>query len=213
MSAAVLQFPSLRDLAEQGVFRAPQARGAPAGWGRDELAGRLSELSGRGATGTLTLGLLAVLDAQRQGENVAWISATCPFYPPDAEAMGIDLDALPVIRAGDAGRAGRAADALLRSGAFGLVVLDLGAAGRALPMPLQARLTQLARKHGSALVCITEKPASLESISSLVSLRAEVARRHLGDDRFVCELRALKDKQRGPGWTHTEVCHGPPGLR
>ena len=38
---------------------------------------------------------------------------------------GIDLDALPVVRVPDARAAGRAADHLVRSGGFGLVVIDL----------------------------------------------------------------------------------------
>lgn len=212
MSAAPLRLADLRTLAEQGVFRAPMARGAPTGWSRETLAGRLTELSGHGASAALTFGLLAVLDVQREGETAAWICAHNPFFPPDAEALGIDLAALPVVRVPDAAAAARAADALLRSGAFGLVTLDLGADDR-VPQPLLARVTQLAHKHGTALLALTEKPPRARSLGSLVSLHVRATRRRAGDDRFVCELEAVKDKLRGPGWRHTEVCHGPPGLR
>ena len=70
----------------------------------------------------------------------------------------------------------------------------------------------LAKKHGAALLCITEKDSGHPSLGSLVSLRAEAVRTECTGDRFRCEVRVLKDKLRGPGWTHVEVCHGPDGL-
>jgi recombination protein RecA len=108
--------------------------------------------------------------------------------------------------------AGRAADVLLRSGAFGLVVLDLGT-GAAMPTPLQGRLVQLALKHDAAVVCLTEKQPAEASLGSLVSLRGQTVRRRSRDGhRFTCGITTLKDKRRGPGWTWREVRHGPEGL-
>ena len=52
----------------------------------------------------------------------------------------------------------RAGEKLLRSGGFGVIVLDLGAAD--IPMPLQTRLTGLAHRHHSALICLAEKPGA-----------------------------------------------------
>jgi recombination protein RecA len=124
---------------------------------------------------------------------------------------GIDLDALAVVCAPESRLAARAADHLLRSGGFGLVVLDIGADNR-MPPALQMRLAGLAKKHGAALLCITEKDSRHPSLGSLVSLRAEAVRTERTGDRFRCEVRVLKDKLRGPGWTHVEVCHGPDGL-
>lgn len=111
----------------------------------------------------------------------------------------------------DASAVARAADKLARSGAFGLLVLDLGADAR-VPAALQARLRSLARKHDTAILCLTEKSNKASSLGSLVSLRGEARIRRLDEDRFACELRVLKDKHRGPGWSHTEVCRGPDGL-
>lgn len=207
MSAALLQFPAL-----EPSFREPsRAQASPPetpAWTRESLTGQLVELSGAGA---LTLVALLVLDAQRHGENSAWITLTDPFFPPDLAALGVDLAALPIIRARQAGELGRAADHLLRSGAFGLVVLDLARQG--LAMPLQARLQHLARAKGAALVCLTDKDRAAESLSSLVSLRFEARVERRGQARFACVGEAIKDKRRGPGWSTTEVCHGPPGLR
>ena len=181
-------------------------------WELQEIAGRFTELSGMGGSACLTLATSMVLDAQRQAETSAWITSNdSSFFPLDVSAAGVDLEALAVIRVPDASAVARAADKLARSGAFGLLVLDLGAHPR-VSAALQARLRGLARKHDTAILCITEKPGKASSLGSLVSLRGEARIRRLDDDSFACELRVLKDKHRGPGWIHTEVCTGPDGL-
>ena len=181
-------------------------------WDLQEIAGRLTELSGLGGSACLTLATSMVLEAQRQGETVAWITThDSSFFPLDVAASGVDLEALAVVRVPDALAIARAADRLARSGAFGLLVLDLGVKPR-VSTALQARLRGLARKHETAILCLTEKKGSSSSLGSLVSLRGEARIRRLGDDRFACELRVLKDKHRGPGWTHREICRGPEGL-
>jgi recombination protein RecA len=193
----------------------PSARPAGARFRLAELAGRLIEISGATASAALTVAAGLVREAQDLGEPVAWICSGAPFYPPDLEENGIDLASLAVILAPPAPRRMpglRAAETLLRSGAFGLVLLDLGAI-HALPLPAQTRLAGLAQRHDSALLCLTEKRPGEASLGSLVSLHAVAERRSLGEGRFACELRVLKDKRRGPGWIATEVCRGPAGLR
>ena len=88
----------------------------------------------------------------------------------------------------------------------------LGANDRVLP-PVQTRLVGLAKKHRAAVLCLTEKDREHPSVGSLVSIRAEAARTREEEDRFLCEARVVKDKRRGPGWRHREICHGPAGLR
>jgi recombination protein RecA len=184
-----------------------------------ELSGRMVELSGRGASAVLTAAAGLVLEAQQAGEPVAWIARQATFFPPDLAESGIDLEALVVVRieAGSHDRALhpalRATEHLLRSGAFGLVVLDLGRATD-LSLAAQSRLGSLAQKHDSALLCLTEKDDQAPSLGSLVSLRATAHRQPLpGQQRFLCKIQVLKDKRRGPRWVHTEVCRGPTGLR
>jgi recombination protein RecA len=165
------------------------------------------------------------------------------FYPPDVAAGGVKLDALPVIFAPDPVAAARAADRLVRSGGFSAVVLDLvpagvpagaptppggkraaGSAGwsahhpakpapREVPLPMLSRLVGLAQKHDVALVFLTEKGAESPSLGGLISLRCSTVRRDAGPGLFTCVAEALKDKQHGPGWSHTEVRGGPVGLR
>lgn len=199
-----------------------------------ELAGRLVELSGDGASASLTLAMRLVLDAQEVGEPVAWLgSDESSFYPPDAAESGVDLESLVVVRVcvslqpsaakssdkpavqvtpGLGQRLASAAERLLRSGAFGLVVLDLGK-DAVLSQPMQSRLLGLAQHHHAAVLCLTQKAESAPSLGSLVSLHASAVRVWLGKERFACELRVHKDKRRGPVWSEREVYRGPLGLR
>jgi recombination protein RecA len=188
--------------------------GANAAWGLAALRGRLVELSARGATATLTTAIEIVAEAQTQAEPVAWITpGNGTFYPPDVADSGVDLAALVVVRAPDSTAAARAAERCLRSGAFGLVILDLGSAGD-LSMQIQGRLVTLAQTHDAAVVCLTEKTGETASLGSLVSLRAEAMRtadRSVRPD-FAINVRVLKDKRRGPGHTQMLKRRGPAGL-
>ena len=182
-------------------------------WSLATLRGRLVELSARGASATLTTAMEIVVEAQTQHEPVAWLTlANGTFYPPDVAESGVDLAALVVVRVPEPGIAARTAERLLRSGAFGLVVIDLGGE-LALPVAQQGRLVTLAQTHDAALVCLTEKPEDASSIGSLVSLRAEALRiGRLGGGELALRLRVLKDKRRGPGWTQTIKVRGPAGT-
>jgi len=183
------------------------------GWTFPDLAGRLVELSAAIPSAELTLAFGLVKDAQREGEPAAWIAARSDsFFPPDVAGSGIDLASLAVVKVKTPAEALRAADKLTRSGAFGLLVMDLGR-DPVLPPPLLSRLLSLALKHGTALIALTEKAAETPSVSSLVSLRALVGCRRVQANRFACEAQAVKDKRRAPGWTHLETVRGPSGLR
>ena len=121
---------------------------------------------------------------------------------------------------------------LTRSGGFDLVVLDLGPEAireklvrrdkrrhgrhgghdrKYLSTPLLTKLVGLARKNATAVVVLTEKTDRMSSVSSLISLRAEARRGK--DAPHTVEVVVLKDKRRGPGRLHREVCHVPAGLR
>jgi recombination protein RecA len=182
-------------------------------WGLDALRGRLVELSARGATATLTTAIDLVLEAQHAAEPVAWTTfGNASFYPPDVADSGVDLAALVVVRTTDTTAAARAAERLLRSGSFGLIVLDFGGGGAIeLPLAHQGRLVTLAQAHDAAVVCITEKPSDVASLGSLISLRAEAYRLCDRDCNYDVTLHALKDKRRGPGWSRTLKRRGPSG--
>jgi len=160
----------------QGIDRGLVASGQQAAWRLENFFGRLVELSDGPVSAALTFTFRLVHQAQKLGEPVAWIkNPTSGFYPPDALACGIDLGALAVIKVGRSRLAPRAADLLMRSGAFGLVVIDLGRGGP-VPLAVQTRLVGLARRHETALLCLTEKQSDQPSLGSLVSFRAEARR-------------------------------------
>jgi hypothetical protein len=123
----------------------------------------------------------------------------------------VDLAALVVVRAGSTIKAVRAADHLLRSGGFLLVVLDI-VEDPALRMNVQSRLSGLANTHRCAVVCLTRKKADAPSIGSLVSLRGDTTVTRTGFDEFTWDIEIVKDKRRGPGWSHSGLCRGPEGL-
>ena len=180
-------------------------------WTLDEVAGRLVEISSSTAAAALTLTFSLVHEAQQRGEPVGWVTlAESFFYPPDAARGGIDLVALVVVRLAHAESIARAGEKLLRSGGFGIIVLDLGSAD--IPMALQTRLTGLAHRHHTALICLTEKAGAAFSLGSLVSLRAHAEKKRVEDNRFACALRVLKDKRRGPTWNYEDLYTGPAGL-
>jgi recombination protein RecA len=203
-TAKILSLEELRARREQ----------SSAQWGLAALRGRLVELSARGASATLTAAIEIVGEAQEQSEPVAWIALSAgTFYPPDVAESGIDLAALVVIRAPDATACARAAERCLRSGAFGLVILDLADGKADLSMQIQGRLVTLAQTHDAAVVCLTAKTQDTASLGSLISLRAEALRlRDKPSETFDVQLRVLKDKRRGPGFTQRLKRRGPPGL-
>jgi hypothetical protein len=186
----------------------------PPRWCLRELAGRLTELSGAGPAATLSFAFAVVLDAQRLREPTAWItSAHQVFYPPDVARGGIDLRTLIVVRVPGGADVSQAADRLLRSGALGLVVLDLDGEERRQPKPLHARLAGLARRYGTAVLCLTSKSEESPSLGPMVSLRCTSARGPAdGKGNVHCTLLAIKDRLRGHTWSVTEVFRAPHGL-
>jgi len=197
----------------------PTARAGRPRWSLEDLAGRLSEISSKGASAPLTAAVSLVLEAQNQGEPVAWVTArSSTFFPPDVSDSGVDLDCLAVVRVPSVRGVARATDQLVRSGAFGLILIDMGERAD-VSMAIQGRLVSLAQRHDTAIVCLTEKPDTSPSIGSMISLRAVVQRSGAGPgdsagrDRFRYKVKALKDKRRGPNWEHAEVVRGPAGLR
>lgn len=205
-SGAAASLLSAHALLERRCAQVPVAA-----WSLEVIAGRFIALE-PSDSGTAVLSLMAGLirEAQMQAGLVAWITEPRRlFFPPDFAAAGVDLAALPVVRAPELAQAARAADILLRSGSFALLVLD--GDGQALPLALQTRLAGLAQQHHTALVCL-RSPGEAASRGSLVSLRCMTYKRRVGHDCFSVGFRAAKDKQQPPGWTHQELRHGPYGL-
>jgi recombination protein RecA len=173
------------------------------------------DLSSRESSALLTTACRLVLDAQQNGDCVVWISlAGSTWFAPDVADLGIDLDALIVVRVDGVPQAARAADEIARSNAFGLLVLDLGGdrSGDRLPAAALTRLSGLALNQDLAIVFLTSKPADAPSISALISLRGDTGLVRCGAGEYRTVIRVVKDKRDGPGAVHEEVCRAPAGV-
>jgi recombination protein RecA len=194
----------------------PKLETAEGSWDLGELAGRVVEMRRVGVSSVLTFALSMVIQAQERTEHVAWIHTTQSlFFPPDAQRRGVDFRALAIIALPDERAVGRAATRLLDSGAFGLLVLDLGNQ-TSFERPLQNRLARLAKLHQATLLCLTEDTSSngtTQSMGGFVSLWCKTDRLSLERGRFQCSFEVLKDRHRSPGWRWEEVFDGPCGLR
>ncbi len=180
---------------------------APSGiWELDNLAGRLAELSEEGFSGAVTFVAGIIAEAQRRREPVAWIAASSSiFYPPDFARLRLDLAGIAVVRAGSL----QAAEWLLRSGAFGLVIIDVGSSAQ-VPDSSLGRLLKLAERDRCAVIFLTRKRPDQPSLGSMISLRGSVTRS--GGDPFASEIVVVKDKHRSPGSRQRSIYHGPPGM-
>lgn len=147
----------------------------------------LIQLSGQGLC---SAALPWLLDAQSKCEPVAWIggSQSRPFAP-DLVSAGVDLRRLlwvepEVERPSQRAQTRfRATELLLRSGAFGCVVVDLsdvhGAkdVGWLRKTGWQSRIAALARKHQSAVLLLAYD-ASEASLGALIGVRIAYAQGH-----------------------------------
>ena len=197
--------------------------------------GRLTEISGVGSSARHTTAVALVRQAQLEGETTVWVQhAGGPLYPPDLAESGVDLAALIVVHVPeDRGQVGlaRAAELLLRSGAYGLCVVDLSGPEAACPSghvpsdmsikPVrpprlkgsawQARLAALARMHHSRVVVLTRAAVDRTSLGPMVGLRIAPRRERRAAGLFAVRPEILKHKG-APVLAAPTLRRGPWGL-
>lgn len=197
--------------------------------------GRFVELCGEAQT-TAAVSVLAA--AQREGETAVWIQlARGDLFPPDLASAGVDVEALIVVHVPERASQGscsyggpsgqcRAAELLLRSGGFGLVILDFCRAEPRGSTAWQGRLLGLARQHETRLVVLRERSDQLaaSSLGPLTGLRiaSTIERCEQADDPpgfvpqtgwFVLRHEVLKNKSGGPVEPASTQLRGPWGFR
>jgi len=138
--------------------------------------GILTEVAGRGRT---SLALRAVRAAQASGQPAAWVDGTASFCPTTA---GVDLASLAFVRplsrrAKRSKSAPRnqllfAADILLRSRAFALLVLDMPSRGAV--SGSWFRLARLARMADTRLLLLHDQGRSLAGSAAALSLHVRL---------------------------------------
>ena len=90
--------------------------------------GRIIEVYGPESSGKTTLALHVVASAQKQGGEAAFIDAEHALDPVYAKALGVDTDSLLVSQPDTGEQALEIAEALVRSGAVDVLVVDSVAA-------------------------------------------------------------------------------------
>ncbi len=90
--------------------------------------GRIVEIYGPEASGKTTLALHVVAEAQKRGGEAAYIDVEHALDPVYARALGVDVDSLLVSQPDTGEQALEIMEALVRSGAVDIVVLDSVAA-------------------------------------------------------------------------------------
>ena len=220
MAALDLDIRRASDLTDESV-----GSGEP--WSLPGLRGRLVELVGGAQSANISAACRLIVQAQMAGDFAAWVATHRDvFFPPDVAAAGVDLGCLPVVWAlpqgesrfesrgatRDAARcASRGAERLLRSGAFGLIIIDL-ARDLSLDSVAQGRLLRLAEHHAATVLILRRKRIDEIYSGSLVTVRGESSCEQIGPGRFRATIANTKDKREGPGWTADEEFDGPPGL-
>jgi len=160
-----------------------------AGSGRSAVAARLL------ANATAGGGLAAVIEAPAGPEG--------SFYAPALAAAGVDLERLLVVRAPDAARIARAADILLRSAAFGVVVIP----AVSLRATVWTRLASLTHRANALLLAVGSTAS--DELRYFASLRVRLQSSHVqfaGEGGLFCtvagigvEAAVLKHKRAAPG--------------
>ncbi|WP_082234130.1 recombinase RecA [Halobacillus massiliensis] len=90
--------------------------------------GRIVEIYGPESSGKTTVALHAIAEAQRQGGQAAFIDAEHALDPVYARALGVDIEELLLSQPDTGEQALEIAEALVRSGAVDMVVIDSVAA-------------------------------------------------------------------------------------
>lgn len=90
--------------------------------------GRIVEIYGPESSGKTTLALHVVAEAQKRGGEAAFIDAEHALDPVYAEHLGVDVDSLLVAQPDSGEQALEIAEALTRSGALDVIIVDSVAA-------------------------------------------------------------------------------------
>ena len=133
--------------------------------------GRITELFGETSSGRTTIAYALLAACTARGDIGAYVDPDNALFAPAARSAGIDLKRLIVVRPSEASSLRRAADALVRSGACAVTVLD-GCSAEVLQPHHYARLAAQAEKNGTSLVVLSR--GGCQSLASFASLRVHL---------------------------------------
>lgn len=173
--------------------------------------GTIAALEGAPSSGRSALAgrLLAVATARGLGALIG-----TDLFPPALAAAGVRLERLLCVTVTDPVGAARAADIVLRSGAFGVVVMPALPSGRGTNSATWTRLAGLAHRANALLVALGVEASTELGYFSSVRIETTIERvRWNGEDGHLCELAGYdvratvrKHKRTAPGASALIAC-------
>ena len=142
--------------------------------------GCLTEITGAAGSGRMSFLVSLLAGLTGRGESCAVVDGRDAFDPCGAEAAGVELGRLLLVRCGNIEQALRGADLLLHGGGFGLVALDLsdlpGAAVRRVPLNVWFRFRRMVENTGTILLLLEQEACAKSCASLVLRLEMEAAR-------------------------------------
>jgi hypothetical protein len=163
-------------LPEMAACGIPEIDGLTGGLPR----GCLTEITGAAGSGRMSFLVSLLAGLTGRGESCAVVDGRDAFDPCGAEAAGVELGRLLLVRCGNIEQALRGADLLLHGGGFGLVALDLsdlpGATVRRVPLNVWFRFRRMVENTGTILLLLEQEACAKSCASLVLRLEMEAAR-------------------------------------
>lgn len=131
--------------------------------------GAISQLVGTRASGKTSVALSAIAQATQHGGVAAYVDGGRDLYPPAAEACGIALERMVIVRPPSVSLGLWAVEVLVSSGAFRVVVVQIPAlleVRREVETPLR-RVVLATEKCGGTVLWLTERSLHVPSAARI----------------------------------------------
>jgi len=142
--------------------------------------GCLTEITGAAGSGRMSFLVSLLAELTRRGESCAVVDGRDAFDPCGAEAAGVALGRLLLVRCSNIKQALRGADLLLHGGGFGLVALDLsdlpGTAVRRVPLNAWFRFRRMVENTATILLLLEQESCAKSCASLVLRLEMEAVR-------------------------------------
>jgi hypothetical protein len=142
--------------------------------------GCLTEITGAAGSGRMSFLVSLLVGLTRRGESCAVVDGRDAFDPCGAEAAGVVLERLLLVRCSNIEQALRGADLLLHGGGFGLVALDLsdlpGTMVRRVPLNAWFRFRRMVENTATVFLLLEQEACAKSCASLVLRLEMEAAR-------------------------------------
>src|SRR3984885_4919770 len=142
--------------------------------------GCLTEITGAAGSGRMSFLVSLLAGLTQRGESCAVVDGRDAFDPCGAEAAGVALGRLLLVRCGNIEQALQGADLLLHGGGFGLVALDLSdlpiASVRRVPLNVWFRFRRMVENTPTVFILLEQESCAKTCASLVLRLEMKMAR-------------------------------------